>query len=54
MPGVPQELSMIIQWYLQKAIHGAPSNNHVDKIIEKVRGGEGRNSYLCQTLPNVS
>ena len=36
MPGVPQELSMLIRWYIQKVVHGAPSNTHADKIIEKV------------------
>ena len=36
MPGIPHDLSMLFQWHWQKVFQGAPSNQHADKIIDKV------------------
>ena len=38
MPGVPQEISLMVQWYWQKVFEAAPSNTHMDKVIDKVSG----------------
>ena len=44
MPSVSQELSQLLSWHLDKTFKKAPSNVHIDKLIDKVRSTETRES----------
>ena len=38
MPSVPQDLSMLVRWKCQQwQRYGAPSNRHIDQVLEQVQ-----------------